>query len=50
MKDKQKEHWIYLCERALNEQNPECLMQLVSEIDRLLEERELRLKKDTQKS
>jgi hypothetical protein len=31
-----KERWVSLCEQAATEQNPERLMKLVAEIDRLL--------------
>ncbi len=39
-----KEHWRQLCEQAAFEQNPEKLMGLVKEIDRLLAEKEALLK------
>jgi hypothetical protein len=39
-----------LCEQAANEQDPDKLMQLVREINRLLEEKERRLKKESAKS
>ena len=35
---------MQLCERAATEQDPEKLMELVKEINRLLEEKERRLK------
>ena len=35
---------MQLCERAVTEQDPEKLMELVKEINRLLEEKERRLK------
>jgi hypothetical protein len=35
---------MQLCERAASEQDPEKLMELVREINRLLEEKERRLK------
>lgn len=41
MKDKEK--WMELCERAAEEQDPDKLMALVKEIDRLLQEKEDRL-------
>jgi hypothetical protein len=41
----QREYWLHLCELAANEQDAEKLMELVKEINRLLEEKELRLKK-----
>ena len=45
-----KEYWMHLCEQAANEQNPDRLIELVKEINRLLEEKELRLKKDSSQS
>jgi hypothetical protein len=39
-----KELWWKLCEQAANEQDPEKLLELAKEINRLLEEKELRLK------
>jgi hypothetical protein len=44
LKGEKKEMWMQLCERAANEQDPEKLMELVKEINRLLEEKERRLK------
>jgi hypothetical protein len=41
----QKEKWMALCEQAANEHDPEKLMALVAEIDRLLAEKQLRLGK-----
>jgi hypothetical protein len=43
MKGEVREHWTHLCEQAASEQDPEKLMQLVVEINRLLEEKEKRL-------
>ena len=43
MKGEAKERWMRLCEQAALEQDPEKLMQLVGEINRLLEEKEQRL-------
>jgi hypothetical protein len=43
MKGEAKERWMHLCELAALEQDPERLMQLVVEINRLLEEKEERL-------
>ena len=40
-----KESWMKLCEQAAVEQDPERLMELTREICRLLEEREVALKK-----
>ena len=39
MDEKTKESWRELCEQAAKEQDPEKLMQLVAEIDRLLQEK-----------
>lgn len=44
MQGETKERWMHLCELAAIEQNPEKLMQLVREINRLLEEKEDRLR------
>ena len=38
-----KEHWRELCEQASIEQDPEKLLNLVREINRLLEEKQARL-------
>ncbi len=48
MKGEVKERWMRLCEQAALEQNPEKLMQLVVEINRLLEEKEQRLIRTSQ--
>jgi len=42
-----RERWVQLCEQAANEQDPEKLMELVAEINRLLEAKERRLKGDS---
>jgi hypothetical protein len=47
MKGEKKEQWMRLCEQAANEQNPDKLIQLVHEINRLLEEKENRLKRES---
>ena len=39
-----KERWMELCELAANEQDSQKLLELVKEINRLLEEKEQRLK------
>jgi hypothetical protein len=39
-----REEWMELCERAAKEQDPEKLMQLIAQINRLLEAKERRLK------
>ncbi len=46
MKGEKREHWMRLCEQAANEQDPEKLLELVREINRLLEEKEQRLKQE----
>lgn len=38
-----KERWVSLCEQAAIEQDPERLMKLITEIDRLLSEKQERL-------
>jgi hypothetical protein len=43
MKGEAKERWMELCARAAVEQDPQKLMELVSEINDLLEEKERRL-------
>jgi len=43
VKGKAKERWRELCEQAALEQDPHKLSELVSEIDRLLEEKQERL-------
>ena len=43
MKGEVRERWMRLCEQAAIEQDPEKLMQLVIEINRILEEKERRL-------
>lgn len=45
MKEELKEQWMRLCEQAAQEQNPEKLMALVREINRLLDEKRDRLKR-----
>ncbi len=44
MEGKTKERWMELCEQAAVEQDHARLMQLVAEIDRLLSEKERRLR------
>lgn len=44
MKGQKKEEWMRLCEMAANEQDSEKLLALVKEINRLLEEKEARLR------
>jgi hypothetical protein len=44
MRGKTKELWEQFCEQAAVEQDPEKLVQLAKEINRMLEEKETRLK------
>jgi hypothetical protein len=44
MQGEKGERWRKLCEQAAGEQDPEKLMELAHEIDRLLEAKEQRLK------
>jgi hypothetical protein len=43
MNDEPRERWLELCQLAAKEQDPAKLLALVSEINRLLEQREARL-------
>jgi hypothetical protein len=45
MKGKAKEDWMYFCEQAAVEQDPDKLLQLVQKINQMLEEKENRLKR-----
>jgi hypothetical protein len=45
MQGKVKEEWMQLCEQAAIEQNSERLMALITEINRMLDEKEQRLKR-----
>ena len=47
MKDEPKERWLELCELAEKEQDAGKLIALVSEINRLLEEKRFPLKRDS---
>jgi hypothetical protein len=49
MQGQQKELWKELCEQASTEQDPERLMQLIEQINKLLTEKEKRLE-DSRKS
>jgi len=44
MQGKEKERWLELCEQASTEQDPIRLSELVEEVDRLLQEKQDRLK------
>ena len=43
MQRQKKERWLELCAQAAEEQDPKKLLELVTEINRLLEEKERRL-------
>lgn len=49
MKDKAKERWMELCERAANEQDSAKLLELVKEINRLLDAKTKRLDSEADK-
>jgi len=44
MQDKAKERWMELCEEAANETNSAKLLKLITEINRLLDEKSRRIK------
>ena len=44
MHEQSKERWMELCEQASKEQDPAKLLSLVEEINRLLEQRDLKIK------
>ncbi len=46
MKGEKKEIWMHLCEQAAIEQDADKLMELIKQINQLLEEKELRLKRN----
>jgi hypothetical protein len=48
MKGETGERWRVLCEEAAEEQDPERLMELIEEINRLLQEKEKRLRGEPQ--
>ncbi len=50
MQGKVKEQWTLLCEQAAVEQDSGKLMALIDEIDRMLEEKEKRLKRHDSES
>jgi len=50
MQGEKGERWRKLCEQAAIEQDPQKLMELADEIDRLLEAKEQRLKEQRTKS
>jgi hypothetical protein len=43
MQGQTKEHWMELCEQAAVEQDSDKLLQLISEINRMLDQKEERL-------
>lgn len=43
----QRERWMQLCEQVATEQDPEKLMALITEINRLLEAKERRLRQNS---
>ena len=45
MQSEKEERWRILCEQAVHEQDPQRLLELVAEINKLLEEKEERLNK-----
>jgi hypothetical protein len=47
MKGKTKQHWMALCEQAAVEQDSEKLLALIHEIDRMLDDKEQRLKHES---
>ncbi len=47
MKGEKREQWMRLCEQAANEQDTQKLLELVREINRLLEEKEQRLRQES---
>ena len=44
MKGERREHWLRLCVEAADEQDSRRLLELVSEINRLLHEKHMRLR------
>jgi hypothetical protein len=50
LQGKTKERWLALCEQAAVEQDPDRLLQLVQEIDRLLNEKQERLNQKRSKA
>ena len=44
MRGEKREHWMNLCAQAAEEQDPAKLMKLIAEIDRMLTEKQDRLK------
>lgn len=48
MRGEQRERWEELCRLAADERDPDRLMELIGEINRLLEQKEQRLKHQRQ--
>jgi len=44
MQGENEERWIQLCRKAIDERDPDKLMQIMEQINRMLEEKEQRLK------
>ena len=45
MQEKVKEDWLQLCEQVAIEQNPERMIELIRELNRMLDEKQQRLKR-----
>jgi len=50
MKGETRERWEKLCQLAADEQDPEELLRLVNEINKLLDEKEQRLRRQQEQS
>jgi hypothetical protein len=46
MRGKVKEEWMELCEKITTEQDPERMIELVRELNRMLDEKEQRLQRE----
>jgi hypothetical protein len=44
MQGENEERWMQLCQKAIEERDPDKLMQIMEQINRMLEEKEQRLK------
>jgi hypothetical protein len=44
MQGENEERWMQLCRKAIDERDPDKLMQIMEQINRMLEEKEQRLK------
>jgi hypothetical protein len=47
MKGEKKERWQELCEQAATEQDPDKLSDLIEEIDKMLQEKQERLRRES---